>query len=351
VSFESANPREREPEADEAELLERARSAGIIRLKVPTPFLVGPVNCWLIEDQPLTLVDTGPNSGTSLDQLSLALGDAGHSIEDLELIFLTHQHMDHLGLLDILQRRSGAEVAALAPLAPWLAAFPESAKQDDRWAQALMRRHGVPEDLVTVLGMVADAFRPYGSRGTVTRELHDGDELKLRDRTLGVLHRPGHSPTDTVLWDSSQRILLAGDHLLSHISSNAVLTRAPDGSDDENRGPRPTPLLEYIESMKKTRELDAQLVLGGHGAPVAEPAPLIDARLRMHDRRAEKIRRMLVEKPLSAYDIALTMWGNIAVTQAFLTLSEVLGHVDLLLRDGLVAERAEDGVVRFHAAP
>ena len=39
-----------------------------------------------------------------------------------------------------------------------------------------------------------------------------------------------------------------------------------------------------------------------------------------------------------------------AVTQAYLTLSEVLGHVDLLLRDGLVLERERDGIARFQAA-
>ena len=44
------------------------------------------------------------------------------------------------------------------------------------------------------------------------------------------------------------------------------------------------------------------------------------------------------------------MWGNVAVTQAYLTLSEVLGHVDLLLNDGLVAEvEGDDGVVRFES--
>ena len=32
------------------------------------------------------------------------------------------------------------------------------------------------------------------------------------------------------------------------------------------------------------------------------------------------------------------MWGNVAVTQAYLTLSEVLGHLDLLVRDGQVRE-------------
>ena len=39
-----------------------------------------------------------------------------------------------------------------------------------------------------------------------------------------------------------------------------------------------------------------------------------------------------------------------AVTQAYLTLSEVLGHVDLLLGDGRVVEEEHDGVVRFRAA-
>ena len=44
------------------------------------------------------------------------------------------------------------------------------------------------------------------------------------------------------------------------------------------------------------------------------------------------------------------MWGNVAVTQAFLTLSEVLGHVDLLIDEGRVVEqsaRAAFGVTSF----
>jgi hypothetical protein len=69
----------------------------------------------------------------------------------------------------------------------------------------------------------------------------------------------------------------------------------------------------------------------------------------MHERRARKILRLLGDGPLTAYEIALKMWGNIAVTQAYLTLSEVLGHVDLLVRDGLVREHAHKGVTRFEA--
>ncbi len=44
------------------------------------------------------------------------------------------------------------------------------------------------------------------------------------------------------------------------------------------------------------------------------------------------------------------MWGEIAITQAYLTLSEVLGHLDLLLADGTARETQADGVSRFSAA-
>ena len=68
-------------------------------LPIPTPFRVGRVNCHLIEDDPLTLVDTGPNSGKALDELDVALRERGHAIADLERIVITHQHLDHMGLV------------------------------------------------------------------------------------------------------------------------------------------------------------------------------------------------------------------------------------------------------------
>ena len=42
-------------------------------------------------------------------------------------------------------------------------------------------------------------------------------------------------------------------------------------------------------------------------------------------------------------------WGNVAVTQAYLTLSEVLGHLDVLANEGQVREIEDGDVVRFQA--
>jgi hypothetical protein len=108
--------------------------------------------------------------------------------------------------------------------------------------------------------------------------------------------------------------------------------------------------VEYKESLTRTRAMEIGLVLPGHGDPIDDHVSLIDDRLKLHRRRADKIHRLIAERPRSAYEVAQAMWGNIAVTQAFLTLSEVLGHTDVLMREGRVAAREDDaGHVHFEA--
>jgi glyoxylase-like metal-dependent hydrolase (beta-lactamase superfamily II) len=323
-----------------------AAQAGIHRIAVPTPFAVGRVNCYLIEDRPLTLIDAGPNSGKSLNVLERGLAHRGHRLEDIERIVITHQHLDHVGLLEIIAGRSGAEVAAWHSLAPYLENFAESAAADDEFAQAVMRRHGVAHDTTVALGSAVAAFRAFGSSATITRPLRDGDELRFEQRVLRTMHRPGHSPSDTILWDENHKILFSGDHLIGHISSNPLVTRPLEGGTDAER---PQALVAYIASMRATRELPARLVLPGHGDPISDHVGLIDQRLRMHRRRADKILGILDAGPMTAYEIATQIWGDVAVTQAYLMISEVLGHLDLLLNEGKLREREEDQIVRFYA--
>jgi glyoxylase-like metal-dependent hydrolase (beta-lactamase superfamily II) len=349
VSAQAKPTRERAEEQQRAAEA-RANDAGIHTLAIPTPFQVGRVNAYLIEDEPLTLIDSGPNSGKALDELEQALAARGHRIEDLELLVITHQHIDHFGLAAVLARRSQAPVAALAGLDRYLSHFREEAEYEDRFAELTMRRHGIPDDVVAALRAVSASFRAWGSTVEVARPLRDGDELALKGRTLKVLHRPGHSPSDTVFHDEASGILIAGDHLIGHISSNPIVTRPLDAH-GEYTGARPHALVAYLDSLEKTRAMDVDIVLAGHGAPVSDHAAVIDSRKRLHTRRAERIFGLLEPGPLTAYEMASKLWGNVAVTQAYLTLSEVLGHLDLLIDEGRVAEEELDGVVRFHAAP
>jgi glyoxylase-like metal-dependent hydrolase (beta-lactamase superfamily II) len=338
--------------SDAADALARAADAGIHCLAIPTPFAVGDVNTYLIEDDPLTLLDSGPNSGTALDALEVALAAHGHRVEDLELILVSHQHMDHLGLVSILARRSGAEVAALDLLAPWAAQYDDGMEADDAFADRVMTEHGIPLDMRLALLAVSQGYRHWGAAANVTRPLANGSDLVLRDRTLRVLHRPGHSPSDTIFHDAARGIVLGADHVIKHISSNPLISRPLNAPlDDDPPPPRPHALVTYLDSLRATRAMDGvDVILAGHGEPVTEHVTLIDERFRMHDRRAEKIFRLLAERPRTAFEVAQSLWGNVAVTQAYLTLSEVLGHADLLVAGGRVVEQVDDGVVRFAAA-
>src|SRR5829696_5639571 len=297
-----------------------ATGAGIHRLEVPTPFAVGTVNAYLVEDDPLTLVDSGPNSATAMAVLERRLAEHGYAIADLALIVVTHQHMDHMGLAGLVAERSGAEVACLGLLAPYLEDWDNAAAGDDDLAHDLMLRHGL--------------------------EPRAGKALRLAGRDLRVLHRPGHSPSDTLLHDEERAIVIGGDHLLSRVSSNALISRPLDGTPD---GRRPRPLVHYRASLRATRELDAVVVLGGHGEAVTDHRGLIDARLRRQDQRAGELLTLLRDAPRSAHELAAALWGDVAITQAYLTLSEVLGHLDLLIDAGVVAECDDGAVTRFQA--
>jgi glyoxylase-like metal-dependent hydrolase (beta-lactamase superfamily II) len=203
---------------------------------------------------------------------------------------------------------------------------------------------------VIALRSMSRAFRAWGGSAPVDRGLADGESLEFAGRTLQALHRPGHSPSDTVFWDAERSVLIGGDHLIGHISSNPLISRPLGGKSGEPGAGRPRALMTYMDSLRATRAMPIEIVLPGHGEPVTDHVKLIDERFALHERRAAKIAGLIAERPMSAYEIAQSLWGNVAVTQAYLTLSEVLGHVDLLVDRGEIREAEVGGVIRYEAA-
>lgn len=310
---------------------------GITRLPLPTPFAVGRVNCYVIEDDPLVLVDPGPNSSVALEELEGGLSRLGRRLEEVGLVLITHQHHDHAGLAALVRERAGCQVAALATLGALLGNYDRAMGADDAYQAELMRRHGVPEETGSTLMEISRAFRRFGSGVVVDRPLAPGDEVRLAGRRLVVHHRPGHSPTDTMFVDPEARIALAGDHLIARISSNPVIHR------QWGDAPRRSALVAYLDSLAATAAMDLRLVLPGHGDAIVDHRALIDRRRGHHDDRKEEVAALVTERPRTAHEVSRAIWGDVALRQAFLTLCEVLGHVDLLAAEGRLREREEGG--------
>ena len=244
------------------------------------------VNCYLIEDEPLTLVDTGPNSGKALDDLQRQLGEHGHAIEDLELVILTHQHIDHLGLVEIVAEHSGAEVAAIDVAVRRLANFGEDAEREDEFAAGLMRRHGIPENVVYALQSVSRSFRGWGAKANVTRPLRDGEDLELRDRSLRSCTARATAPrtrsSGTGAEDPARRRPPDRPHLL----------QPADQPPPRRLEERTQALVTYIDSLSETRET------AGGDRPLRPRRP--DHRPREADRRAPGPARAAHREALSA---------------------------------------------------
>jgi glyoxylase-like metal-dependent hydrolase (beta-lactamase superfamily II) len=84
----------------------------------------------------------------------------------------------------------------------------------------------------------------------VTRALTDGDVVDLGDRTLTVLHLPGHSPGSIALFDPADGTLFSGD-----VVYDGGLLDSLNGSDPE----------AYARSLRRLRELPARVTHSGHG--------------------------------------------------------------------------------------
>src|SRR4051794_14688837 len=282
---------------------------GVHRLELPTPFAVGPVSTYVLAGEPLTLVDPGPLRDKTRAALEEGLRALGRRVEDVELVVLTHQHHDHVGLAAEVARRSGARVAATPKLASFLGDYERWAERDDAYALATMARHGIDGDARQTLDDISRSFRRYSEGVAVDVVVGDGEALVAGGRTFTAYERPGHSPTDTVFLDAADGLLIGGDHLLERVSSNPIAHVPIDDRDPVAvaRTDRRRALVEYLASMRASAEPGAAPGPPGHRPPVAGHRALIATREEMHARRARRILRE-IDGTRTAADMIGVLW-------------------------------------------
>jgi glyoxylase-like metal-dependent hydrolase (beta-lactamase superfamily II) len=314
-------------------------------ISIPIPW-IGFVNLWLLRGEPLTLVDTGPSNEAAFASLEEQLQGHGVAVGDIELVLVTHHHLDHSGLAARIKEVSGAQIAAHRGTAQWGLDYHERTATERRFTLALMAAHGVPDHLIAGTEPFYDYIAREGTAFETDRVLLDGDTIRAGGRKLRVVFRPGHSTTDTLYVDDASGDAFVGDHLLAEITTGAELGPTELPGEERRRA-----LLEYLSNLRATAAMQLATCYSGHGPVIEDHRQLIEERMQFHSNRLDRIAGLVAIGSSTAFEVSRRLWSDeIAETQTVLAIWEVVGHLDILVNRGTVLEEVdEQGRHRFRA--
>lgn len=316
-------------------------------IPIPTPFSVGPVNVYVSTQAPVTLVDTGPKWAESRSALEVALAERGLRLEDIQQLILTHHHVDHVGLAGEIVARSGCAVLTHPYNLPWLVNYEAERQRHLPFYRHIWQTGGLPENVITAIEDSGQNMARWLEAVTPTQLIDEGATVNLDGHAWQTFHTPGHAGGLVCLWQAARRDLLANDHFIRDISSNAILEPP-----DTMNGPRPKRLVEYVHHMQRMAALAPARALPGHGEVVEDVQGLVRQRLIFHERRKHRLLNLLAAQPRTLWELTQATFRD-RLTRGmdwFLGCSEILGHLDLLEADGAVQVDLDGTVLRYTPA-
>ncbi len=323
---------------------------GVHRISVPVPFpeAGGPVNAYALEDRDggLLLFDCGLGSPEAEAAMAAGLRRIGRSPRDIRRVIVSHGHVDHYGGARTLLEQAGHDV----PVEAHPRDIPKMAEGYPRWRD-MIPRYGVyfaklgvpPETMAEAAQEIAGGFT-LARRIPRVEPLDLSRPLRLAHATFEPMHMPGHTPGLLCLYDPEHRLFISDDHLLEHVSPNPLIEIGPNGEEDWR------PLVAYLESVARLRELEVDLVLPGHATPFTGHREVIDRLLAFYGKRQDRLCARLQTGPATAWELTRSLFPAAPARATFLTVSEAIANVEVLEARGKVVRDLDGDQYRFRLA-
>jgi glyoxylase-like metal-dependent hydrolase (beta-lactamase superfamily II) len=302
---------------------------GILWARIPLPFRLNHVNVWLLrEAEGWTIVDTGTSDDAARAVWDALLAGPLSGAPIVRLI-ATHGHTDHVGLAGWLFNRAGG-VPYLITLTEWLSAqlrVEEAKSPLGPRALRFLERHGC--DPETIASFNDDRTRTRTFMGALPEEflrLRDGERVRFGGRQWEVMVCGGHAAAHASFWCAEDKILIAGDQVLSKISPMiGVFPGEPEAN----------PLAEYLASLDRFRHLPTDaLVLPSHGLPFHGLRVRVEELAYHHELRLTALRELMAT-PSSTMALARGLFPKpVAEGQGRHAFAETLAHAHYLIATG-----------------
>jgi glyoxylase-like metal-dependent hydrolase (beta-lactamase superfamily II) len=249
----------------------------VTRVIAPNPgFMTGPgTNSYLVGEDPLAVIDPGPEIDSHLEAL-LAAG-AGR----IRWILCTHTHIDHSPAAALLKARTGA----------------------------------------TVLGRPRPAHGNQDHSFAPDRVLAHGERVALGGATLRAIHTPGHASNHLCYLLEETRMLFTGDHVMQ---GSTVVINPPDGD-----------MRAYLASLEMLLTEEVVIFAPGHGyligAPQREVKRLIAHRLAREAKVAAALARHAGATP---EELVAEVYDDVPARIHAVAARSLAAHLDKLVADG-----------------
>lgn len=325
----------------------------IHQIKIDVPWSVKNVSVYLFDHNgSKVLFDSGLNMGDWSKLFFSALSKINISIHDINYCFISHNHTDHVGLAPLLKQRN-----------PELKILMHNITHETlKWETEQENLDEVEKEATKIaIRMIQYGFDEKQSEGVIQylsywpklRQyqepdliLNDGDKI-LND--LEVIWTPGHSFGHICLFNTRNKFLFCGDHILSritpHIGNYVIpkfLTEQYKGYDFNNI------LKHYLDSLDRIDKLGPKIIFPAHQEIIYDPHKRISEIKEHHKNRLAEISRVIKDNPLTPLRISELHFGHLDNANSFLALSEVLGHLFFLENQGLVKSLERNGKILYY---
>jgi glyoxylase-like metal-dependent hydrolase (beta-lactamase superfamily II) len=318
---------------------------GIFRIPLPLPGdHLKAVNVYAVADgERLVMIDGGWALAEARELLATSLATLGFQLRDIREFLVTHIHRDHFTQAISLRREFGSSVAL---------------GEGERLSLEAMRTIEVHPDIATLheagaLELSTMMSEWKGERDLTNWEdpdrwLPDGLDIPLATRTLRVIATPGHTRGHVVFHDPQSNALFAGDHVLPHITPSIGI---------ELERP-PSPLRDYIASLRIVQALPDATLLPAHGPAGGSTHTRVQELLTHHEQRLGETVDAIDRGATSGFEVATAMtWtrhhrslSDLDMFNQIMAIHETMAHLQVLVERGEVVRESVDGIVRFKRA-
>lgn len=274
------------------------------------------------------------------------------SVKDIDYCVITHDHIDHIGLVKTLKRKN-PEMQILMhkithDLIEWSTDVKNNAEIEKSATELAERmiRFGIGEEKGDKIVQFFSNFHKLINYCTPDRILHDNDKILFNSNKLKVIWTPGHAAGHVCIFDTNHKYLFSGDHILSritpHIGSFMMNPALKSEYDLTN-------ILDYyLKSLDKIDKMNPKIIFPAHQEVIYNPHERILEIKKHHDIRLHEISSIIKNNPLTPFRISQIHFGEeLSEINTFLAISEVISHLIYLEFQGKVKKMEKNGRIYF----